>query len=67
MPRTMTVQEIRRAGIATLRRELRPVDTARLFLQFEPAHGDYSRERHASVDRNTGRAGTARRSAKAAA
>ena len=50
MPRTMTPQEIRRAGIAALVRELGPVGMARFFQQFDPGSGDYSKERRAWVD-----------------
>ena len=43
---TMTLDEIRLAGLGTLWRELGPVGMARFPQQSETGHGDYTRERH---------------------
>ena len=43
---TMTLEEIRVAGLAALARELGPVGMVRFLQQFETGQGDYSRERH---------------------
>ena len=53
MPRTMAPQEIRRAGIAALLQALGPVGMARFLQQFDSGTGDYSKDRHAWVDRLT--------------
>jgi hypothetical protein len=47
---TRTLDEIRRKGLAALRRELGPAGMVRFIQQFEAGHGDYARERHAWVD-----------------
>jgi hypothetical protein len=43
---TMTLEQIRTAGLAVLFRELGPVDTVRFLQQYETGQGDYSVERH---------------------
>ena len=45
-----TLDEIRRKGLAALRRELGPAGMIRFLQQFESGRGDYARERHAWVD-----------------
>ena len=48
---TMTPSEVRTRGYQALKRELGPVGLLKFMHQFERGHGDYSRERHALVDR----------------
>jgi len=43
---TMALDEIRRAGMAALFRELGPVGAIRFLQQYETGNGDYSRDRH---------------------
>jgi hypothetical protein len=43
--RSMSLSEIRAAGLAVLARELGPVGMARFLQQFETGRGDYTRER----------------------
>ncbi len=43
--RSMSLREIRAAGLAALTRELGPVGMARFLQQFETGRGDYTRER----------------------
>ncbi len=43
--RSMSLSEIRAAGLAALTRELGPVGMARFLQQFESGRGDYTRER----------------------
>ena len=50
---TMTLDEIRRKGLAALRRELGPSGMIRFLQQFDNGSGDYAKERHAWVDRTT--------------
>ena len=47
---TMTLQEIRRAGIRALARDLGPLGMVRFLQQFEIGLGDYSKERHELLD-----------------
>ena len=47
---TRTLDEIRRDGLAALRRELGRAGMIRFLQQFETGSGDYARERHAWVD-----------------
>ncbi len=47
---TRTLNEIRRDGLAALRRELGRAGMIRFLQQFETGSGDYARERHAWVD-----------------
>lgn len=47
---TRTLDEIRRQGLAALRRELGRAGMIRFLQQFETGSGDYARERHAWVD-----------------
>ena len=42
---TMTLEEIRRAGLEALDRELGPVGMVRFLKQFQRGHGDYTRDR----------------------
>jgi len=48
---TLTPNEVRTRGYQALKRELGPVGLLRFMHQFEKGRGDYSRERHAMVDR----------------
>ncbi len=43
--RSMSLREIRAAGLSALTRELGPVGMARFLQQFETGRGDYTRER----------------------
>jgi hypothetical protein len=49
----MTPQQIRVAGLAALTRELGLVGMIRFMQQFEMGQGDYSKDRHAWLDRYT--------------
>ncbi|MGH7720119.1 MAG: hypothetical protein ACREON_14920 [Gemmatimonadaceae bacterium] len=44
--RTATPEQIRRAGIEVLARELGVVGMVRFLQQFDPGVGDYTRDRH---------------------
>ena len=46
-------EEIRRAGLAALRRELGKAGMIRFILQFSNGHGDYAKERRAWVDQTS--------------
>ena len=46
---TMTLDQVRRAGLDALARELGPVGMVRFLQQFETGVGDYSAERHALI------------------
>jgi hypothetical protein len=48
--RTMTLDQIRTAGMRALARELGPVGMVRFLQQFETGDGDYSVERHDCLD-----------------
>lgn len=48
--RTMTLEQIRQAGLKALARELGPVGMIRFLQQFETGHGNYSEERHKWID-----------------
>lgn len=48
---TMTLQQIRAAGIAALSRELGVVGMIRFMEQFEMGQGDYSKDRHKWLDK----------------
>ena len=50
---TMTPQQIRVAGLAALSRELGLVGMIRFMQQFEMGQGDYSKDRHAWLDKYT--------------
>ena len=41
-----TLEEIRRAGLDALAKELGPVGMVRFLQQYETGHGDYSIDRH---------------------
>jgi hypothetical protein len=49
----LTLDEIRRKGLAALRRELGKAGMIRFLQQFEMVSGDYARERHAWVDQTS--------------
>jgi hypothetical protein len=51
--KTMTDEEIRRAGLEALCRELGPAGMARFLQQFQTGHGDYTAEREAWVGHST--------------
>lgn len=44
-----TLEQIRRAGVEALRRELGPVGMVRFLQQFETGHGDYTADREQFV------------------
>ena len=46
----LTLDQIRRKGLAALRRELGKAGMIRFMQQFETGSGDYARERHDWVD-----------------
>jgi hypothetical protein len=48
---TQTLDQIRRQGLAALRKELGRTGMIRFLSQFERGSGDYAKERHAWVDR----------------
>lgn len=48
---TMTLDQIRRAGIEALARELGPIGMVRFLQQFETGSGDYTLDRHEWLDR----------------
>ena len=48
---TLTPNEVRTRGYHALQRELGPVGLLKFMHQFEKGRGDYSRERHAVVDK----------------
>ena len=47
---TMTLMQIRDAGLQALARELGPVGMVRFLQQYETGRGDYSNERHEWLD-----------------
>jgi hypothetical protein len=49
----LTLEQIRRKGLAALRRELGKEGMIRFLQQFETGRGDYARERHTWVDRTS--------------
>lgn len=50
---TMTLEEIRVKGLKALADELGPVGLVRFLQQTESGRGDYSRERHARIGRQS--------------
>lgn len=46
----MTLDELRKAGIAALVKELEPVDTIRFLQMFEKGEGNYTKERGKWLD-----------------
>lgn len=48
--RTMTLEQIRSAGLEALARELGTVGMVRFLQQFETGKGDYSKDRHKWLD-----------------
>ncbi len=48
---TLSPQELRSKGIKILTEGLGPVDAARFLMQFDTGHGDYTKERHAWLDK----------------
>ncbi len=51
--RSMSLSEIRAAGLDALARELGPVGMARFLQQFETGRGDYTRERESWLGEET--------------
>jgi hypothetical protein len=51
--KTMTLEQIRTAGLRALSRELGAVGLVRFLQQFETGYGDYTAERHEWLDRDT--------------
>jgi hypothetical protein len=49
----LTLDQIRRKGLAALRRELGKAGMIRFLQQFATGSGDYARERHAWVDQTS--------------
>lgn len=49
----LTLDQIRRKGLAALRRELGRAGMIRFLQQFETGSGDYAHERHAWVDQTS--------------
>jgi hypothetical protein len=49
----LTLEQIRRKGLAALRRELGKDGMIRFLQQFETGSGDYARERHSWVDQTS--------------
>jgi hypothetical protein len=49
----LTLDQIRRKGLAALRRELGKAGMIRFMQQFETGSGDYARDRHEWVDQNS--------------
>ena len=47
---TMSLEQIRIAGMEALARELGTVGMVRFLQQFETGHGDYSKDRHNWLD-----------------
>ncbi|GAB4545827.1 MAG: hypothetical protein Fur002_20280 [Anaerolineales bacterium] len=47
---TMSLEQIRIAGMEALARELGVVGMVRFLQQFETGHGDYSKDRHQWLD-----------------
>ena len=50
MSRTMSMPEIRKAGIEALLERLGPEGTLRFLQQYNPGQGDYTAERHTWLD-----------------
>jgi hypothetical protein len=50
---TLTLDQIRRKGLAALRRELGKAGMIRFLQQFETGSGDYAQERHSWVDQTS--------------
>ena len=50
---SLTLEQIRRKGLAALRRELGKAGMIRFLQQFETGSGDYARERRSWVDRTS--------------
>lgn len=50
---TLTLDQIRRKGLAALHRELGKAGMIRFLAQFENGGGDYARERHSWVDQTS--------------
>ena len=48
---TMSLEQIRIAGMEALARELGVVGMVRFLQQFETGHGDYSKDRHEWLDK----------------
>jgi hypothetical protein len=50
MSDSMSLYEIRMEGWKALTERLGPSGAMRFMMQYDPGHGDYSRERHAMFD-----------------
>ena len=48
--RSMTIPEIRQAGLEALRDRLGPAGALRFLQQFDPGRGDYTKDRHTRLD-----------------
>lgn len=48
--KSMTIPEIRQAGLEALRDRLGPAGALRFLQQFDPGHGDYTKDRHTWLD-----------------
>ena len=53
MNKTMTMPEIRKAGIEALLERLGPDGTLRFLQQYNPGRGDYTTDRHEWLDKLT--------------
>ena len=54
-PATITLEQVRLAGLQALSRDLGPVGLVRFLQQFEMGYGDYTAERHGWLgDRSVG-------------
>lgn len=49
-PRSMSLYEIRMEGWKALTERLGPAGAMRFMMQYDPGHGDYSKERHELFD-----------------
>jgi hypothetical protein len=49
-PRSMTIPEIRKAGLDALRERLGPAGMLRFLQQFDSGRGDYTQDRHGWLD-----------------
>ncbi|MCK4342430.1 MAG: hypothetical protein KAY37_11985 [Phycisphaerae bacterium] len=52
-PKPTTIPEIRKAGLEALCERLGPAGTLRFLQQFDPGHGDYTKNRHSWLDHLT--------------
>ena len=52
-PKPMTIPEIRREGLQALLERLGPAGTLQFLQQYDPGHGNYTKDRHAWLDNLT--------------